>query len=63
MQLTSEQLEIIQSEGDIKINTIAGSGKTTIIVEYAITPARHSIHIPETLLPEGINNSKVINRI
>ncbi len=39
MQLTREQLEIIQSSGDIKINAVAGSGKTTTIIEYAA--ARH----------------------
>lgn len=27
MQLTQEQLNIIQSTGDIKINAVAGSGK------------------------------------
>jgi F-box protein, helicase, 18 len=35
MQLTSEQISIINSSGDIKINAVAGSGKTTTIVEYA----------------------------
>jgi F-box protein 18 (helicase) len=35
MQLTSEQLAIINSTGDIKINAVAGSGKTTTIIEYA----------------------------
>lgn len=35
MQLTNEQLRIIQSSGDIKINAVAGSGKTTTIIEYA----------------------------
>lgn len=35
MQLTPEQLEIINSTGDIKINAVAGSGKTTTIIEYA----------------------------
>jgi F-box protein 18 (helicase) len=35
MQLTNEQLAIIQSTGDIKINAVAGSGKTTTIIEYA----------------------------
>lgn len=37
MQLTQEQLEIINSSGDIKINAVAGSGKTTTIIEYART--------------------------
>ena len=35
MQLTGEQHEIINSTGNIKINAIAGSGKTTTVVEYA----------------------------
>jgi len=37
MQLTPEQLEILNSTGDIKINAVAGSGKTTTIIEYART--------------------------
>lgn len=35
MKLTAEQEAIINSEGDIKINAVAGSGKTTTIIEYA----------------------------
>lgn len=35
MQLTDEQKEIIATTGDIKINAVAGSGKTTTILEYA----------------------------
>jgi superfamily I DNA/RNA helicase len=35
MQLTPEQYEIVNSTGDIKINAVAGSGKTTTIIEYA----------------------------
>jgi hypothetical protein len=35
LSLTAEQQEIIQSSGDIKINAVAGSGKTTTLVEYA----------------------------
>ncbi len=37
MELTSEQYEIINSTGNIKINAVAGSGKTTTIIEYAKT--------------------------
>lgn len=37
MQLTKEQYDIISSTGDIKINAVAGSGKTTTIIEYAKT--------------------------
>ncbi|MES2646665.1 MAG: UvrD-helicase domain-containing protein [Bacteroidota bacterium] len=35
MTFTNEQLAIIRSTGDIKINAVAGSGKTTTIIEYA----------------------------
>ncbi|GAB2840847.1 DEAD/DEAH box helicase [Ferruginibacter profundus] len=37
MKLTEEQKDIIDSKGDIKINAVAGSGKTTTIIEYAKT--------------------------
>lgn len=44
MQLTPEQYDIIHSYGDIKINAVAGSGKTTTIIEYARTrPAGSTI--------------------
>jgi F-box protein 18 (helicase) len=35
MKLTKEQQKIIGSKGNIRINAIAGSGKTTTVVEYA----------------------------
>ncbi|MGB4902769.1 MAG: UvrD-helicase domain-containing protein, partial [Saprospiraceae bacterium] len=35
MLLTPEQRSIIQSTGNIKINAVAGSGKTTTVIEYA----------------------------
>ena len=35
MNFTKEQEKIINSSGDIKINAVAGSGKTTTIIEYA----------------------------
>ena len=35
MELTEEQQKIIASTGNIKINAVAGSGKTTTIIEYA----------------------------
>lgn len=35
MELTQEQYDIIKSTGNIKINAVAGSGKTTTIIEYA----------------------------
>lgn len=37
MELTKEQYEIINSTGNIKINAVAGSGKTTTVIEYART--------------------------
>ena len=33
--LTEEQMAIVQSSGDIRINAVAGSGKTTTLIEYA----------------------------
>lgn len=35
MKLTSEQISIIDSSGNIKINAVAGSGKTTTLIAYA----------------------------
>ena len=44
MKLTQEQIQIINSTGDIKINAVAGSGKTTTVIEYARTrPAKSKI--------------------
>lgn len=37
MKLTAEQQAIIASTGNIRINAVAGSGKTTTIIEYART--------------------------
>ncbi|HEY1115307.1 MAG TPA: UvrD-helicase domain-containing protein [Chitinophagaceae bacterium] len=37
LSLTPEQTAILQSTGDIRINAVAGSGKTTTIIEYART--------------------------
>src|SRR5687767_7442805 len=34
MNLTKEQIDIIESTGNIRINAVAGSGKTTTIIEY-----------------------------
>jgi hypothetical protein len=42
LDLTEEQLDIINSSGNIKINAVAGSGKTTTIIEYARTRPRNS---------------------
>lgn len=44
MNLTTEQQAIIASTGNIRINAVAGSGKTTTIIEYARTrPAKSKI--------------------
>jgi superfamily I DNA/RNA helicase len=40
LNLTEEQNAIIQSAGDIKINAVAGSGKTTTIIQYAASRAK-----------------------
>lgn len=37
VKLTAEQQAIIKSIGNIKINAVAGSGKTTTIIQYAAT--------------------------
>lgn len=42
MKLTKEQQAIIKSSGDIKINAVAGSGKTTTILEYAKARPKNS---------------------
>lgn len=42
MQLTAEQKAIIESSGDIKINAVAGSGKTTTVIEYAKARPKNS---------------------
>jgi len=42
MQLTKEQSSIIQSEGNIKINAVAGSGKTTTLIAYAASRPKSS---------------------
>ena len=42
MELTKEQYDIINSTGDIKINAVAGSGKTTTIIEYAKARPKNS---------------------
>jgi F-box protein, helicase, 18 len=44
MELTKEQKDILNSTGNIKINAVAGSGKTTTVIEYAKTrPASSKI--------------------
>jgi superfamily I DNA/RNA helicase len=42
MELTEEQSAIIYSTGNVKINAVAGSGKTTTVIEYARTRPKNS---------------------
>ena len=42
MELTKEQQDIINSTGNIIINAVAGSGKTTTIIEYAKVRPKNS---------------------
>lgn len=71
MELTSEQYAIIHSTGNIKINAVAGSGKTTTIIEYAkVRPATARIlylafnksvklEAQKKFSDKGLNNVKV----
>lgn len=43
MHLTDEQQQIVETEGDLKVNAVAGSGKTTTILEYAQRRANQPI--------------------
>jgi len=47
LPLTPEQQAIVASTGNIKINAVAGSGKTTTVVEYARTrpPAARILYL------------------
>lgn len=43
-ELTAEQLAVINASGDLAINAVAGSGKTTTMIEYAASrPSSSSI--------------------
>jgi F-box protein, helicase, 18 len=71
MELTKEQNDIINSTGNIKINAVAGSGKTTTIIEYAKSrPATSAIlylafnksvklEAIKKFTDKGLNNVKV----
>ena len=71
MELTKEQYDIINSTGNIKINAVAGSGKTTTVIEYAKTrPATSKIlylafnksvklEAAKKFADKGLNNVKV----
>ncbi|NDV57848.1 UvrD-helicase domain-containing protein [Bacteroides sp. 519] len=57
MTLTPQQLAIIQSTGNIKINAVAGSGKTTTIIEYA--KARPTSRILYLAFNKSVKNEAV----
>lgn len=71
MKLTEEQIAILDSKGNIKINAVAGSGKTTTVIEYAKTREANSrilylafnksvkIEASKRFLEEGLSNVKV----
>ena len=71
MELTKEQYEIINSTGDIKINAVAGSGKTTTVIEYAKARPKSSkilylafnksvkLEAVKRFTEEGLDNVKV----
>jgi F-box protein 18 (helicase) len=42
MQLTAEQQNILNTNENIVINAVAGSGKTTTLIEYAKTRNNNS---------------------
>src|SRR5690349_5530116 len=42
LALTAEQQAILASTGNIKINAVAGSGKTTTIIQYAASRPKGS---------------------
>ena len=72
MEKTKEQLAIINSTGNIKINAVAGSGKTTTLIEYAKSRAKSSkilylafnksvkLHAKKKFEENGINNVDVV---
>jgi superfamily I DNA/RNA helicase len=71
MELTKEQVDIINSTGNIKINAVAGSGKTTTVIEYAKTRPETSkilylafnrsvkLEAAKKFADNGLNNVKV----
>lgn len=71
MELTKEQNDIINSTGNIRINAVAGSGKTTTVIEYARTRPATSrilylafnksvkIEAAKKFSEKGLNNVKV----
>ena len=42
LDLTSEQKAILETDADIRINAVAGSGKTTTLIHYAATRVKNA---------------------
>ena len=71
MKLTTEQQKIIAYRGDMKINAVAGSGKTTTLIEYAkqLPPQARILYLAfnksvkteaeQKFAKEGLGNVKV----
>jgi superfamily I DNA/RNA helicase len=71
MEFTTEQQDIINSTGNIKINAVAGSGKTTTVIEYAKARPETSkilylafnksvkLEATRKFIEKGLNNVKV----
>ncbi len=71
MKVTNEQQAIIDSTGDIKINAVAGSGKTTTVIAYAKARPRNAkilylafnkavkLEAAKKFTEAGLNNVKV----
>jgi F-box protein, helicase, 18 len=71
MELTKEQIDIINSTGNIKINAVAGSGKTTTIIEFAKAKPKNArilylafnksvkLEAQKKFLEIGLNNVRV----
>lgn len=57
MNPTPEQQAIISSIGNIKINAVAGSGKTTTLIEYARTRPSGSFCAARATLRQALNRS------
>ena len=47
MQFTEEQEAVLSASGDMKINAVAGSGKTSVLVEYAkrVKPGSRTLYL------------------
>ncbi|MBN1128247.1 MAG: UvrD-helicase domain-containing protein, partial [Chitinispirillaceae bacterium] len=71
MHLTEEQKAVVEGSGDMRVNAVAGSGKTTVLVEYARQRPRTSrilylafnrsvrLHAQKRFADEGMPNVDV----